>query len=289
MSSPAPYLPVVALLFSAAYWGVVWYPLRLLESAGLNGPWQTLVSYAAATLVYLPFAWRRDHAWQTDPAGLLLLGVAAGWANLAFVLAMLEGTVVRVILLFYLSPLWATLLARWMVAEAIHPLTALTLPLGLFGAGLMLWDPGTALPLPRDASDWLAVSAGFAFALSNVQARRLQNMSIATKTLAAWLGVVVVSALALAVLGEGLPPAEPVAWLGAAALGVLGFMTATLALIYGVTHMPAQRSSVIMLFEILVGALTAWWLAGELLGTREWLGGMMIIAAGLVSALRKTD
>jgi len=41
---------------------------------------------------------------------------------------------------------------------------------------------------------------------------------------------------------------------------------------------------VIMLFEVLVGALSAWWLAGETLGLREWLGGAMIIGGGLVAA-----
>jgi drug/metabolite transporter (DMT)-like permease len=287
MSAPAAAFPVLALLFSAAYWGVVWYPLRALEEAGLNGPWQTLVSYAAALLVYLPFARRHGHAWRDDPAGLLLLAAAAGWANLAFVLAMLDGTVVRVILLFYLSPLWATLLARWMVGEVIHPVTWMTLPIGLMGAGLMLWDPATALPLPQDASDWLAVSAGFAFALSNVQARRMQGVSVSTKTLGAWAGVVVLSVAALAWRAEALPVVEPVAWLGAMALGVFGFLTATLAVLYGVTHLPAQRSAVILLFEILVGAVTAWWWAGEALGAREWLGGTMIVVAGLVAALRR--
>ncbi len=287
MPSPAERLPVFALLFSAAYWGMVWYPLRLLEHAGLSGAWQTLVSYAAAVAVYLPLARGRGHAWRTDPGGLLVLGLAAGWANLAFVLALLDGTVVRVILLFYLSPLWATLLARWLVGEAIYRRTWLTLPLGLLGAGLMLWDPASELPVPRDTSDWLALSAGFGFALGNVQARRMQAVAVSTKTLAAWLGVVGLSILALLWRAEGLPEVEPLAWPGAAALGVCGFLTATLATVYGVTHLPAQRSAVIMLFEILVGALTAWWWAGESLNAREWLGGAMIIAAGLVSALRK--
>ena len=33
------WLPVLSLLFTATLWGMVWYPLRLLESQGLSGLW----------------------------------------------------------------------------------------------------------------------------------------------------------------------------------------------------------------------------------------------------------
>ena len=54
-------LPVASLLFSATLWGVVWYPLRLLEQQGLAGAWSALISYSAALVVMLgsspaPFA-----------------------------------------------------------------------------------------------------------------------------------------------------------------------------------------------------------------------------------------
>ena len=61
------------------------------------------------------------------------------------------------------------------------------------------------------------------------------------------------------------------------------FLLATLAVVYAVSRMPVQRSSVIMLFEIVVGAVSAWLVAGETLGLREWIGGAMIIAAGVLA------
>ena len=70
-------------------------------------------------------------------------------------------------------------------------------------------------------------------------------------------------------------------------LGVCGFLLSTLAVVYGVTHMPVQRSAVIMLFELIVGAASAWWLAGEVVTLREWIGGILILSAALIAIVQE--
>jgi hypothetical protein len=47
---------------------------------------------------------------------------------------------------------------------------------------------------------------------------------------------------------------------------------------------PANRASIIMLFEIVVTALTSWLFAGETPGPREWAGGACIVLASLLSS-----
>jgi drug/metabolite transporter (DMT)-like permease len=64
-------------------------------------------------------------------------------------------------------------------------------------------------------------------------------------------------------------------------------MLTTLAVIYGISHMSVQKSSVILLIEIVVGAFTAWWLAGEILVGMEWFGGGLIILAGLIAIIQE--
>ena len=53
---------------------------------------------------------------------------------------------------------------------------------------------------------------------------------------------------------------------------------------YGLTHVPANRAIVIMLFELVIAALGAYLLAGEVMTAREWIGGAMIISASLFSS-----
>ena len=51
--------------------------------------------------------------------------------------------------------------------------------------------------------------------------------------------------------------------------------------------MPVQRSAVIMLFELVVGAASAWWLAGEVVTLQEWIGGMLILSAALIAIVQE--
>lgn len=278
--------PTLGLLYGATFWGFVWYPTRLLEDAGMHGAWLTLVSYAVAFACFLPFVRLPSSARGARPPDLLVLLLAAGWTNVAFVLAVLEGEVVRVVLLFYLSPIWTVLLGHWLLGEHLRWRTWLMLGPGLGGAFIMLWDPAVGR-VPLNEADLLAVSAGFAFALNNVMTRRITQLPVRAKTQIAWLGVVLVSAAFVLVQAPAVPQAAPSAWAGTAALGLFGFMLSTLAVMYGVTHMPVQRSAVIMLFELVVGAASAWWLAGEAIDLREWIGGALILSAALIAIFQE--
>jgi Permeases of the drug/metabolite transporter (DMT) superfamily len=273
--------PVLSLLFAATFWGIVWYPLRRFEEAGLGGAWLLVVSYTAAFLTLALTSWPGLAGMERHRGKLLLMALVAGWTNLGFVLAMLEGTVARVLILFYLSPLWTVLLGHFFLREPLTRVTVITLFTGLAGALLMLWEPG-AERAAVGAGDLMAVTAGLAFAVTNVLTRALGALGTRQKTLVSWVGVVLLS-LVVALLEQPLPELPWRVWLGAAGLGMFGFLAATLAVIHGVSRMPVQRSAVILLVEILVGALSAWWLAGEHLSLREWLGGGMILLAGVVA------
>lgn len=289
MTRPAPaLLPIFSLLLAATLWGVIWYPLRLLEAAGLEGLWITLTSYTAALLLgLLPFATRIAEL-RHQPVTLLWLALAAGWCNVAFVIAVLEGTVVRVLLLFYLSPIWAVLLAWLILGERLGRQAQGVFLLAFAGALIMLWDPVIGLPWPSGPGDWLAVSAGFAFALSNVMVRRLQGTSIQVKVVVSWVGVLLVAAIWIATVAPAVPQAPGNVWLGAVALGWFGIVIMTIATQYGVTHMPVHRSAIIMLFELVAGAVSAGLLTEEVVRPREWLGGVLIIAAAYWAARLQT-
>lgn len=273
------------LLYGAAMWGVIWYPLRLLESAGLNGLWASLTIYSAAFLVGLVLAWGHLSEWRRHPWELAALALLVGWTNIAFILALLEGNVVRVILLFYLSPLWATLLGWLFLGERVSASVLAVLALAMLGALIMLWDPMLGLPWPQEETDWLAISSGMTFAASNVLIRRLQDVSVRTKTLVSWWGTTLLAAVWILSLNLPLPEVswQPVA--AALLLGIFGISSMTLAVQYGVTHMPVQRSAIILLFELVVAAISAQLLTTEVISPGEWIGGGLIILAAYLSSL----
>ncbi|NIR60650.1 MAG: DMT family transporter [Gammaproteobacteria bacterium] len=277
-------LPVLSLLLGATLWGTIWYPTRLLEGAGLSPIWIVLTMYlgALAAGVWVFYAAREEY--RRHPIALAILGLTAGWCNVAFFLAVMDGLVVRVLLLFYLSPVWTVLLGWLVLGERLSWLARGVLVLALTGAAVMLWDPGIGVPWPRSAADWFAISAGMGFSATNVAVRYLQDVSVRAKGAANWLGVAVLAG-AWVMLAQAPPPGVAgVVWLGALALGVAAIVVMTVSVQYGVAAMPVHRSAVILLFELVAGTVSSQLLTDEVIKTKEWVGGALIVAAALASA-----
>ncbi|MDA8419722.1 MAG: DMT family transporter [Pseudomonadota bacterium] len=278
-------LPVLALLAGSGMWGLVWYPMRLLNAAGLDGIWLTLILYASALVFSLPRTAPVFREYPRAPAAIVALMLAGGWTNVAFLVAVLHGDILRVMLLFYLSPLWATLLGWLVLGERVGVRAQAGLALAMAGALLMLWNPQTRGVWPHGASDWLAISSGFAFAVGNVMVRQMKGISVTAKSVAIWVGVLGVGAAVAGLLHLAPPHAPAGAFAGAVALGIFGILVMTLLVQYGVTHMPVHRSAVIMLFELVAGALSQQQLAAVQVGVREWAGGALIMTGAYLAAL----
>jgi drug/metabolite transporter (DMT)-like permease len=272
-------LAIASLLFSASLWGVIWYPLRLLNEAGMSGVWSSLIMYLAAGSVAIPVLYKQHKSVSFHRADLLALGIAAGITNVAFVVALIEGEVMRVMLLFYLSPLWTVLLGRWWLGERLSRSAIMMFAVAMSGSIIMLWNTEMGWPWPHGTADWLALMASIAFSINNVLARKLGPVSMGVKTGVVWWGVVVTSIIVLLWQQTSVPNVDLSVWAGAALLGLIGITTMTIAVLYGVGKMPVYRSSVIMLFELIVAAIAAWLLTDEVMSLQEWLGGALILAA----------
>jgi drug/metabolite transporter (DMT)-like permease len=276
-------LAVGTLLLGATVWGLIWYPYRALDAAGLGGVAATTLTYGVALLLGLPLFAKELRGARID-GWLWAIALSAAGCNLGYVLAMLHGEVMRVLLLFYLAPLWTVLLARLLLGERLNRLGAAVVAAALAGAAVMLWRPALGWPWPAGGAEWLGLAAGFLFALSNVLIRRAHHYDIAVKSLAVFVGVVALG------LGYGLLAGEmPTAVPDGPALVLVGVVGIVLLAInpvvqYGLTRVPAGRAAVIFVFELVVAAIAAWVFAGEAMGLREWLGGALIVAASLLAA-----
>jgi drug/metabolite transporter (DMT)-like permease len=279
-------LPALALTFNAFTWGVSWWPFRELQARGLHPLWATVLIYSVAVLVisaWRPQAW--GQLWRARTLWVLVL--ASGTTNAAFNWGVTVGDVVRVVLLFYLMPLWAVLLARLLLNEALTPQALGRVALALLGAVIVLWPEGGGLPLPRTLPEWLGVLGGFTFALNNVMLRREAHQPEAARALAMFLGgAVVAGVLATVLMSQGSVPALPAVapgWvLGALALAC-AFLAGNLALQYGASRLPANVTAVVMITEVLFASGSAVLLGAGVVTPALALGGGLIVAAALLA------
>lgn len=281
------YFALAALIYGAISWGLIWYPYRLLNDSGISGVQSSFLSYWLALLIGGIIFWRRYPYISNIPKSAYWLSLVAGWTNLAYVLAVIDGEVMRVMLLFYLSPLWTLLLAKIWLHERWHRPQLLAIALSLLGADLMLTDGQLAWPWPQSPSDWLALSAGIGFSITNVITRFSTHLTIAAKGMLVWLGVFSLSLLVM-LWQDGLPDLALVSSLTSGTILLLlliacMLISATLLVQYGITKTPAIQASVLFMFELIVAAVAAYFLAHESMSAMEMIGGVCIVAAGLLS------
>ena len=280
-------MAALALLFNAFTWGVSWWPLRQLQGAGLHPLWATALIYSVASAALL--AWRPRALGQVLGApSLWVLVLASGTTNAAFNWAVTVGDVVRVVLLFYLMPLWSVGLAWWLLGERPGRGALLRVALALGGAVMVLWTPGDGPPWPQALPDWLGILGGASFALNNVMLRREAHRPEAARAVAMFGGgAVVAGGLALALqahaLVPGLPAAAPGWLLGVAGLA-LWFLAANLGLQHGAARLPAAATAVLMVSEVFWASASAAALGAAQLSWRVVLGGMLILAAAAMAA-----
>lgn len=290
---------VGALLVNAFVWGVSWWPLRQLQSAGLHPLWATVIMYCFALAVVLAI---KPKAWQglIQHPQLWLLLLASGLTNVGFNWAVSISDVVRVLILFYLMPAWAVLLAWLILGE--HPTRFALLRLLIAFTGVMVVLLPSALFTATNAAaptlastglyfsfaDGLALMGGFCFAFTNVLLKKLNHTPSESRMFAMFCGGAVLAFLAgTAGMTQGwvnaLPPVSS-SWLWLACGLSLAFLMGNVALQYGASRLRSSTTSVIMLSEVAFGSLSAIALGAAVLDTHTLLGGLMIIFAAVLAA-----
>ncbi|QEX21650.1 hypothetical protein FRZ61_15790 [Hypericibacter adhaerens] len=283
-------LAALAVALAGCVWGALWIPLRHLETTGLVGPWGNIGAGAAAVLVMLPLAiWRMR---RTRPSwSLLLMGLFGGAAFNLYNNGVMISDVVHVMLLFYLTPIWSTLLARFFLGQPITGSRIVTIVLGFAGLAIVL-GAGSWLPIPQRLGDWLALCSGVLWALAAVLLRKREEIPPYDSSFSFFaVGLVTAVLVPLLVMPAALLDHVPgmaditrsLPWI--VLLGPLLWVPAQLLLMWGTKRLDPGRVGILLMGEALVGAATAALLTDEPFGWREILGGLLILSAGLIDTL----
>ncbi len=266
-------------------WGFYWMPVRAMVDLGLPGAWGTVLATVTAAVVLAPFVALRWRALvSADKIGLL--SVAAGGAAFTlYSIGLVYGRVAIIILLYFLTPVWSVLIARYVMGWHTPALRIVAIFIGIAGLLVMLSAGGT-LPMPRGVGEWMSLIAGILWAVGTTGIRVKSDLGVIPATFVFAIGATL-AGLALAPFFEPLPSLS----LGESGAGLLGLALATGVLWWGVSlaalmwatmRLDPARVGILMQTEVIVGAVSAALLAGEHLAALEIIGGGMVVAAGLL-------
>ena len=268
---------------SGVFWGLSWWPLKFFGAQGLTAYTISLSAYAALSAVSLPLIWRERALWQPEWRALLAIGIFFGWANFAFTSALVSGSVVRAMLLFYLLPAWGAIGGKLFLQERLGARRLSAVALSLGGVAVILGG-ADAWSAPFSIADGMAITAGLAYTAAAIANRKAERIPLVSRTLVSFVGCTLLALLALPFAVPVFPAIDAAGWGLLLLYAFVWLLGGTVMTTYGVTHMPASRAAVLQVVELLVAVGSAVLIGGELLTRQDCIGGAMVLAATLIEA-----
>ncbi len=284
---------IVAGLYAGICFGVFWIPIRALEATGFSGPWAMVIFAGLPLIACLPVLWWRNLRILSHRPFELLGGLIGGLAFALYATAFLYTDVVRVIVMFYVMPVWGFLMAWAVLGERIT--LARWIALVLCFAGLFtVFGQQTGVPWPENLGDWCALLSGILWALAALLILMNNRVPIMVHGFNFFASATVVCLVvaALATVQGHLPQPR---WAGlgdvliwVVPVSLLLILPAGLATVFAPTRLNPGVAGLLFMAEVVVAAITVAIWADETLGVREVTGLILIMSAGLVEPLMMT-
>lgn len=263
-------------------WGFNWVAARIILEA--LGPWTlralgiglgTVTLFAAALIGRRSIAVPRGERMKILIAGLFNVAIF----NVFSAYAQVFGTTSRAVVIAYSMPIWASLLARWLLKEQFNAVKLAALALCATGLAILIW-PAAQVGLPLGAL--FALGCAWTWAAGSIYLKWAE-IRAPTLAIAAWqllFGALILIAGML--IFEGLPdlwslPPRIQAWIGYN--GVLGMGLTYFLWFVVIARLPAMTASLGSLLVPVVGVIGSAWLAGERPSTLDIIGFALVFAA----------
>jgi len=281
-------LAVITLFFSSAGWGLTWLPLKTMNEMGLDSMHLIFIAFISGSLVLAPWLIKQFRHWKQSLGFMLMIALAGGFANVAFQSAIFYGDVIRVMILFYLLPVWSVLGGWIFLKEKIDRLRFIAVIICLSGAFVIL-DVWHTSWQGISWIDLLAIGSGMGLAATNILFRFTQHIPVMSKVASTFIGCT--SIMGVVLLASTVTTALPVngAVSMAIAYGAIYLTLITIGTQWAVTQMEAGRSAIIIVMELVVAVASVAILTGAELKLHEMIGGIMVISAALLEGSRSED
>ena len=255
----------------------------------MGGAWVSLIFNALTLVAALPWLLRRE-AW-TGFADQSINGLLLGTAFSLYTISLVMTDVIHAILLFYLTPVWSTLVGWLFMRERLSGSRILAMALGFAGLAAVL-GVKDGIPLPRNWGDAVALLSGMCWAAGTLRSFHRPTRRIALPVFGFALGGFLSSALILAVTAAMALPLASVGhlvtmlpWI--VLLGLVIFVPPNFLVLWAAQRIDSARVGILLMTEVLFGTISAGILSGQPFGLAEGIGTALIVSAGLIEVLRR--
>jgi len=272
---------LLIIFLASSFWGVLWVPMRHIEAMGLSGLWVVVLFHFLPALAMLPLIVRTAPSSRRDWGRAAVAGALMGAGFALYALGLVVASVTKTVILFYMTPIWSTVIAYFVLRERAGWGRWLAIAAALVGCALVTGVNRDELRF--DPADLLGLLSGLFWALGSVMIRRYDGLNFVHVSFLQYLFGGIMALLAALYLGDPIPQLN--AFLQAISpaflASVVVFLPSVLLIFRIMQYVSPGLVGILMLSEALVAAVSAAFWLGETLSSTQWIGVGAILTTGV--------
>jgi len=277
------------IIVSAGAWGLYWLPLRSIEQAGIIGSWSIVFVNACPLIILIPLLLFNLDQLKIYPKPILFAGIMIGSAFTFYANGLVETSVIRATLLFYLSPIWSTIIGIIWLNDRLTIARVISIFVALIGLFFLLYDLNDQENLILNFGDFSSLLSGLFWALGASILKKWSKVPILSLTTAVYLSTTILSIfLALIVYKAPFPSFSMIGqnFISAFIWSVIVLLP-SFCIIFRISQILFPgRVGILMMSEVVVAVISAKiLLPEEQMLILQWIGATAIVMAGLIEIL----
>ena len=277
------------IVVSSCAWGLYWLPLRSIEQSGIVGSWSIVLVNACPLIILVPLIFFNLDKLKKYPKPILFAGIMIGAAFTFYANGLVQTSVIRATLLFYLSPIWSTIIGIIWLNERLTIARVISIIVALIGLILLLYDFRNQETAMLNFGDFSSILSGLFWALGASILKKWSKLPIIPLTAIVYFSTTSLSILlAIIVYKAPIPSLELIGQnFSTAFIWSVIVLLPSFCIIFRISQILFPgRVGILMMSEVAVAVISAKiLLPEEQMVILQWIGASAILLAGVVEII----
>ena len=277
------------IVVSSCAWGLYWLPLRSIEQSGIVGSWSIVLVNACPLLILVPLIFFNLDKLKKYPKPIFFAGIMIGAAFTFYANGLVETSVIRATLLFYLSPIWSTIIGIIWLNERLTIARVISIIVALIGIIFLLYDFRDQETVILNFGDFSSILSGLFWALGASILKKWSKLPIIPLTAIVYFSTTSLSILLAIMVYKA--PIPSLALIGqnfsTAFIWSVIVLLPSFCIIFRISQILFPgRVGILMMSEVAVAVISAKiLLPEEQMVILQWIGALAILLAGVVEII----
>ena len=277
------------IVVSSCAWGLYWLPLRSIEQSGIVGSWSIVLVNACPLIILVPLIFFNLDKFKKYPKPILFAGIMIGAAFTFYANGLVQTSVIRATLLFYLSPIWSTIIGIIWLNERLTIARVISIIVALIGLILLLYDFRNQETAMLNFGDFSSILSGLFWALGASILKKWSKLPIIPLTAIVYFSTTSLSILLAIIVYKA--PIPSLTLIGqnfsTAFIWSVIVLLPSFCIIFRISQILFPgRVGILMMSEVAVAVISAKiLLPEEQMVILQWIGASAILLAGVVEII----